>query len=460
MSTITDSISSPRPTLPSRAATDEPAARQAADHAALHEAWPVAGGPRPPRAPLGAPPRPARAAARGLAAAELHRRGRRPDPRRTVAGARRRDGSSSRPASCRPPRRVAAASVRSGSPSACRRSRRWRSSPGCSVAARTSSTPSVQVLRSVPVLGLLPLVIIWFGIGETPKIALVAIGTTFPIYLNTYAGIRGVDAKLIETATMFGVGRWRTRASRVLPGRGAPFLVGLRFALTGRLADHDRRRADQREERPRLPDERGPHLVPHRHHRARPRDLRDPRAGARTRSCACSNDGCSRGGAASREHEHRRHRPRRRWSARVGSRTAPSGAIVLDDLDLDIARNEFVACSGAAAPARARCSGARRARPGLDGSVLVPDARSVVFQEPRLLPWRRVRANVALGLPRDAGTQSSADAALAEVGLSGTPTPGRSPCRVARPSASPWPARSCASPGCCSSTSRSARSTR
>ena len=70
---------------------------------------------------------------------------------------------------------------------------------------------SVQVLRSVPVLGLLPLVIIWFGIGEQPKVALVAIGTMFPIYINTYAGIRGVDAKLIETATTFGVGRWRSR---------------------------------------------------------------------------------------------------------------------------------------------------------------------------------------------------------------------------------------------------------
>ena len=71
---------------------------------------------------------------------------------------------------------------------------------------------SVQVLRSVPVLGLLPLVIIWFGIGEQPKVALVAIGTMFPIYINTYAGIRGIDAKLIETAKTFGVGRWRTRA--------------------------------------------------------------------------------------------------------------------------------------------------------------------------------------------------------------------------------------------------------
>jgi sulfonate transport system permease protein len=92
---------------------------------------------------------------------------------------------------------------------------------------------SVQVLRSVPVLGLLPLVIIWFGIGESPKIALVAIGTTFPIYINTYAGIRGVDAKLVETATTFGVTRWGLVRQVVIPGAVPSFLVGLRYALTG-----------------------------------------------------------------------------------------------------------------------------------------------------------------------------------------------------------------------------------
>ena len=92
---------------------------------------------------------------------------------------------------------------------------------------------AVQVLRSVPVLGLLPLVIIWFGIGEAPKIALVAIGTTFPIYINTYAGIRGVDAKLVETATTFGVTRWGLIRHVIVPGAVPQFLVGLRFSLTG-----------------------------------------------------------------------------------------------------------------------------------------------------------------------------------------------------------------------------------
>ena len=54
----------------------------------------------------------------------------------------------------------------------------------------------------------------------------------FPIYINTYAGIRGVDAKLIETAKTFGVGRWRLVRDVVVPGAVPQFLVGLRFAMT------------------------------------------------------------------------------------------------------------------------------------------------------------------------------------------------------------------------------------
>jgi sulfonate transport system permease protein len=93
--------------------------------------------------------------------------------------------------------------------------------------------PVVQVARSIPVLGLLPLVILWFGIGEEPKVLLVAVGTAFPIYVNTHAAIRGVDAKLVEAGTTFGLGRLGLVRDVVLPGALAGFLVGLRFALTG-----------------------------------------------------------------------------------------------------------------------------------------------------------------------------------------------------------------------------------
>lgn len=92
--------------------------------------------------------------------------------------------------------------------------------------------PTVQILRGIPVLGLLPLVILWFGIGETTKVVLVAVGTAFPVYVNTVAGIRSVDAKLVEAASTFGVGRLGLVRRVILPGAVPQFLVGLRFALT------------------------------------------------------------------------------------------------------------------------------------------------------------------------------------------------------------------------------------
>ena len=56
----------------------------------------------------------------------------------------------------------------------------------------------MQMLRTLPLFGLIPLFIVWLGIGETPKVALIALGVVFPLYLNTFAGIRGVDGKLVE----------------------------------------------------------------------------------------------------------------------------------------------------------------------------------------------------------------------------------------------------------------------
>ena len=58
--------------------------------------------------------------------------------------------------------------------------------------------PPLQMLRTVPFLGLVPLFILWFGIGEQPKVLLVALGVAFPLYLNLFAGVRGVDAKLVS----------------------------------------------------------------------------------------------------------------------------------------------------------------------------------------------------------------------------------------------------------------------
>jgi sulfonate transport system permease protein len=89
----------------------------------------------------------------------------------------------------------------------------------------------MQMLRALPFLALVPLFILWFGIGEEPKIALVALGTTFPIYLNLFAGIRGIDAKLVEAASSFGLRRFGLIRHIVLPGALPSFLVGLRYAL-------------------------------------------------------------------------------------------------------------------------------------------------------------------------------------------------------------------------------------
>jgi sulfonate transport system permease protein len=83
----------------------------------------------------------------------------------------------------------------------------------------------------LPVLALVPLFILWFGIGETPKIALVALGTLFPVYLNTYAGIRGIDNKLIEAAASIPLGRAALIWHVILPGALPSALVGLRYSL-------------------------------------------------------------------------------------------------------------------------------------------------------------------------------------------------------------------------------------
>ncbi len=89
----------------------------------------------------------------------------------------------------------------------------------------------MQMARTMPVLALVPLFILWFGIGETPKVALVALGALFPIYLNLFKGIRAVDPKLLEMARTLGLSRWQTIRQVILPGALPDFLLGLRFAV-------------------------------------------------------------------------------------------------------------------------------------------------------------------------------------------------------------------------------------
>ncbi|MFF1697575.1 ABC transporter permease [Streptomyces sp. NPDC058257] len=90
---------------------------------------------------------------------------------------------------------------------------------------------SVQMLRTVPFVGLIPLFIIWFGIGEAPKVAIITLGVTFPLYLNVYAGIRGVDSQLIEAGESLGLSRWGLVRHVILPGALPGAMTGLRYSL-------------------------------------------------------------------------------------------------------------------------------------------------------------------------------------------------------------------------------------
>lgn len=90
---------------------------------------------------------------------------------------------------------------------------------------------TVQMVRNIPHLALIPLVILWFGIEEEAKLFLVALGVAFPIYLNTFHGIRSVDPGLIEMGKVYGLGRLALFRKVILPGALSSILVGVRFAL-------------------------------------------------------------------------------------------------------------------------------------------------------------------------------------------------------------------------------------
>jgi sulfonate transport system permease protein len=90
---------------------------------------------------------------------------------------------------------------------------------------------SLQMVRNIPALSLIPLVILWFGIDETAKLFLISVSVFFPIYLNTFHGIRNVDPGLIEMGRSYGLTRWQLYRQIILPGALSSILVGLRFSL-------------------------------------------------------------------------------------------------------------------------------------------------------------------------------------------------------------------------------------
>jgi sulfonate transport system permease protein len=97
--------------------------------------------------------------------------------------------------------------------------------------AETLLDTSLQMVRNIPALALIPLVILWFGIDETAKLFLLAVGVFFPVYLNTFHGIRSADAGLIEMARSYGLRGWPLYREVILPAALPSILVGVRFSL-------------------------------------------------------------------------------------------------------------------------------------------------------------------------------------------------------------------------------------
>jgi sulfonate transport system permease protein len=106
---------------------------------------------------------------------------------------------------------------------------------GLSRVGETIADPILQALRSIPLLGLIPLFIVWFGIGELPKVLFVMLSALFPMYLNTFAGIRGVDSKLGELGQVLGLRRREMIRHIVLPGALPQALTGLQLSVISSL---------------------------------------------------------------------------------------------------------------------------------------------------------------------------------------------------------------------------------
>ncbi len=91
----------------------------------------------------------------------------------------------------------------------------------------------IQIKRAIPSLALLPLLILWLGIGETMKVTTITLGVFVPIYIHTHNGLRTIDSRYVELAQTVGLSRWTFIRKVVLPGALPGFLLGLRFAVTG-----------------------------------------------------------------------------------------------------------------------------------------------------------------------------------------------------------------------------------
>jgi sulfonate transport system permease protein len=102
---------------------------------------------------------------------------------------------------------------------------------GTSRVAEATLDTTLQMIRNIPALALIPLIILWFGIDESAKLALLSIGVFFPMYINTLHGMRAVDPSLIEMGRAYGLRAWALYRDIILPGALPSILTGLRFSL-------------------------------------------------------------------------------------------------------------------------------------------------------------------------------------------------------------------------------------
>lgn len=102
---------------------------------------------------------------------------------------------------------------------------------GFSRLAQEVLDPSLQMLRTVPLLSLIPLFILWFGLGEFGKVLMIALGAFFPVYVNLFLGIRLVDDKLIEVSGILQFSFWKKLTKVIIPSALPNILLGLRLAL-------------------------------------------------------------------------------------------------------------------------------------------------------------------------------------------------------------------------------------
>jgi sulfonate transport system permease protein len=102
---------------------------------------------------------------------------------------------------------------------------------GVSKLSEQLTDTTLQMLRTIPHLAMIPLVILWFGIGEEAKLFLTSLGVLFPVYLNTYHGVRNVDRDLVEMGRIYGMSGWSLFRKVIFPGALPSIFVGLRYAL-------------------------------------------------------------------------------------------------------------------------------------------------------------------------------------------------------------------------------------